>query len=169
LSAASADASPRRRSLVILLVVILATAGIVYLAATDSSEDAPVQPTLDGSRPQRTEASPAALARQQVRLGMTPAQVRAIEGEPMTANPAVWEFGPSWIAFECGEVSDWYSSPLHPLKVAATHAQRLAADARQSGTHCRQWLPARLAGHSGWFRIAGAHRAPRVRNGGVLA
>src|SRR3546814_13650073 len=49
-------------------------------------------------------------------LGMDTETVRAIQGEPMRINGGTWEYGPSWLRFEHGELVDWYSSPLHRLK-----------------------------------------------------
>ena len=50
-------------------------------------------------------------------LGMDGKQVRRIQGEPFNSHEQRWEYGPSWILFDCGKVVDWYSSPLHPLRV----------------------------------------------------
>ena len=61
-------------------------------------------------------------------LGMTKDQVRAIEGEPVASSESQWEYGPSWIGFKCGEVEDWYSSPMRPLRFA--HAHPTAVDLR---------------------------------------
>jgi hypothetical protein len=44
--------------------------------------------------------------------------VRAIEGEPTLIGGDRWEYGPSWIRLEDGKVTDWYSSPLRPLRTA---------------------------------------------------
>ncbi|BDU21873.1 hypothetical protein DYGSA30_33300 [Dyella sp. GSA-30] len=52
-------------------------------------------------------------------LGMSSENVRAIEGEPTLIRDDRWEYGPSWIRFENGEVVDWYSSPLQSLKTPA--------------------------------------------------
>lgn len=54
----------------------------------------------------------------QLQLGMEAAVVRAIEGKPVMENPERWDYGPSWIEFDHGRVSDWYSSRLRPLKVS---------------------------------------------------
>jgi hypothetical protein len=56
-----------------------------------------------------------------IALGATAQQVREIHGEPVSGWEQRWEYGPSWIAFRCGVVVDWYSSPLRPLKVASEH------------------------------------------------
>jgi hypothetical protein len=50
-------------------------------------------------------------------IGMEGNQVRKIQGEPFNSHEQRWEYGPSWILFDCGKVVDWYSSPLHPLQV----------------------------------------------------
>jgi hypothetical protein len=57
-----------------------------------------------------------------LRVGMESSRVVEIEGEPVTTTKDRWEYGPSWIAFHCGEVLDWYSSPLRPLKVDTMQA-----------------------------------------------
>jgi hypothetical protein len=36
-------------------------------------------------------------------------------GEPDSVHGNRWEYGPSWVRFEDGRVSDWYSSPLREL------------------------------------------------------
>ncbi|MET1162619.1 MAG: hypothetical protein ABWY48_08745, partial [Pseudoxanthomonas sp.] len=50
-------------------------------------------------------------------IGMEDQEVRRIQGEPFNSHEHRWEYGPSWILFDCGKVVDWYSSPLHPLRV----------------------------------------------------
>jgi hypothetical protein len=53
--------------------------------------------------------------------GTTAERVRELHGEPLSGWEQRWEYGPSWVAFRCGLVSDWYSSRLRPLKVATEH------------------------------------------------
>lgn len=48
-------------------------------------------------------------------LGMSPSDVRAIEGVPVSIHGDRWEYGPSWVLFEDGRVVDWYNSPLRSL------------------------------------------------------
>ncbi len=48
-------------------------------------------------------------------LGMSPSEVRAIEGLPVSIHGDRWEYGPSWVLFEDGRVIDWYNSPLRSL------------------------------------------------------
>lgn len=50
-------------------------------------------------------------------IGMDSSEVRRIQGQSFNSNEFRWEYGPSWILFNCGKVVDWYSSPLHPLQV----------------------------------------------------
>lgn len=57
-------------------------------------------------------------------LGMSPENVRAIEGEPMLIRDDRWEYGPSWIRFENAEVVDWYSSPLRSLRTSTGRPAR---------------------------------------------
>ena len=52
-----------------------------------------------------------------LRLGADRARVKRIQGMPLNANANRWDYGPSWIEFDCGRVIDWYSSPSRPLRV----------------------------------------------------
>lgn len=55
-------------------------------------------------------------------LGMDKPQVRVLQGAPIGYHSVRWDYGPSWIDFGCGDVvTDWYSSPLRPLKVDTAH------------------------------------------------
>ncbi|QOW18807.1 J domain-containing protein [Lysobacter ciconiae] len=59
--------------------------------------------------------------------GMDTASVILIQGKPLAVNGNRWDYGPSWLRFEDGQLVDWYNSPLHPLKVSGTapaHAAR---------------------------------------------
>jgi hypothetical protein len=47
--------------------------------------------------------------------GMSRDEVRTMLGDPVGENGDRWEYGPSWVRFEDGEVVDWYSSPLRSL------------------------------------------------------
>jgi hypothetical protein len=57
-----------------------------------------------------------------ITIGMASAQAREIQGEPLSGHDERWDYGPSWIALRCGKVTDWYSSPLRPLRVATPAA-----------------------------------------------
>lgn len=60
----------------------------------------------------------------QLSLGMSMDEVRGLEGEPTRRGEERWEYGASWVGFEKGAVTDWYSSPWQPLHVASAHAPR---------------------------------------------
>jgi len=83
-----------------------------------------------------------------VDLGMSVDEVLAIEGEPISKSRTLWEYGPSWIGFECDVVTDWYSSPMRPLKVATPHpVQRAAGSVRP---HCLRSGAAATADAGDW-------------------
>ena len=50
-------------------------------------------------------------------VGSTRAQVRAIQGPPVTESDTVWDYGPSRVFFEHDRVVRWEESPMHPLRV----------------------------------------------------
>jgi len=60
-------------------------------------------------------------------------QARRILGDPTAEHAARWEYGPSWVDFECGKVTGWYSAPARPLDVARDSAQ---ADGPRSPAAC---------------------------------
>lgn len=62
-------------------------------------------------------------------IGMEGPQVRRIQGDPFNSHQHRWEYGPSWILFDCGKVVDWYSSPLHPLHVRSASPAASAQNA----------------------------------------
>ena len=97
----------------VLLVVLLALAlyglSIQEPATTTSAAVEPADaPRQDLHRP---------AVEKLLAIGMDGQQVRGIQGEPFNSHEQRWEYGPSWILFDCGKVVDWYSSPLHPLRV----------------------------------------------------
>ncbi|MBS0558377.1 MAG: J domain-containing protein [Proteobacteria bacterium] len=65
-------------------------------------------------------------------LGMVSADVRQLQGAPVVESAEHWDYGPSWIQFSKGKVDDWYSSPLHPLKV---DSERPGANLAAGGLH----------------------------------
>lgn len=80
---------------------------------------------LEGPAPPSPLPEPAVVAEPQpapeaasgpLELGMDTETVRAIQGDPMRITDSIWEYGPSWLRFEHGELVDWHSSPLHRLK-----------------------------------------------------
>src|SRR3546814_18999640 len=69
--------------------------------------------------------------------------VVALLGHPVSRElgGTHWQYGSSWVRFECAQVVDWYSSPLHPLKASRSSPPGTAATSVAS---------------------AGAHRCPPV-------
>ena len=50
-------------------------------------------------------------------LGMDKHLARKLLGKPDEESAMRWDYGPSWVEFQCGKVIGWYSSPMHPLRV----------------------------------------------------
>lgn len=101
----------------LILVALLAT-GILFwgASAVTPSSDGGNDATSHDSDTAPTDAPAAPM----LTLGMSPENVRAIEGRPVEIRDDLWEYGPSWVRFDHGSVVDWYSSPLHSLKTAQT-------------------------------------------------
>jgi hypothetical protein len=117
------DGSTRMRSIALLLLALLVVALVWTLA---NSQPAPVPtPSTDTSAATEIPAA-ASSGKQQLWLGMDATAVRDIEGDPVTNSATHWEYGPSWIAFHCGHVSGWYSSPFWPLHVATAQREPAA-------------------------------------------
>jgi hypothetical protein len=119
----SAEGARKPRTVPRLFLAILALLLVgMWIAALSGSEESDATPmqnsaietTLPGAQGRHPSVH-------SVELGATAQQVREIHGEPISGWVQRWEYGPSWIAFHCGVVVDWYSSPLHPLKVASEH------------------------------------------------
>lgn len=110
-------APPTRRRY--LLIGALLAALLYWLGANRTSI-----PTLDPGAPDDSaSAAWQPRAQQQLELGMDVDQARRILGEPTTEHAARWEYGPSWVDFECGRVTGWYSAPARPLGAARDSAQ----------------------------------------------
>lgn len=110
-------APPTRRRY--LLIGALLAALLYWLGANRTSI-----PTLDpGSPGDSASAAWQPRAPQQLELGMDVDQTRRILGDPTTEHAARWEYGPSWVDFECGKVTGWYSAPARPLDVTRDSAQ----------------------------------------------
>lgn len=83
----------------------------------------PWQPPEIHAPAQQADAGPASLPETEalpdtLALGMDASTVLAIQGQPVRRSDEQWEYGPSWVRFERGRLSDWYSSPFYRLKTA---------------------------------------------------
>lgn len=109
----------RRRYLVLLALIAL----LLYWLGVQRNGP----PTLDPAGP-GDEVLPGLLTPQAPRLslGMDAAQARRILGDPDGEQAARWDYGPSWVEFQCGKVVGWYSSPRRPLRVDAQDAPAAA-------------------------------------------
>jgi hypothetical protein len=132
----AAPAAAKSHTSLALLGGLAGLALIAWLIAGSSIEDSPSEsesstPTEQAqpanAPPEETaigndDATAGAIpAPRHLRLGMRREDVVALEGEPLSMDGPQWDYGPSWIAFRCGRVADWYSSPLRPLRTASTH------------------------------------------------
>jgi len=111
--------APRRPNVKWLIPIALVAIGFLFWGASavtppsDGNADSSATHDNDGNLGD-TPAVPV------LTLGMSPENVRSIEGNPIDIRDDVWEYGPSWVRFDHGSVVDWYSSPLHSLKTAQT-------------------------------------------------
>ncbi|WP_198651529.1 DnaJ domain-containing protein [Dyella sp. C11] len=111
------------RLAVVLVILALGTLGWAWHAASLSSlatsDEGDVSAQAGtGSVSHEATADPVML-----HAGMSPDDVRAVEGEPLAVHGELWEYGPSWIRFDHDEVVEWHSSPLRPLHTEARSAR----------------------------------------------
>lgn len=127
-AARSAPVSTRRRQTG--LVVIAAAMGGLAVASwlwLDSAEDSGASRDDDGVM-MVAPVQAGADSDLMLKLGMLKDDVMSIEKEPIARGDDRWDYGPSWIAFERGKVSGWYSSPLRPLQRATVHPPQQAIE-----------------------------------------
>lgn len=110
-SPALSGSPPYWRYVLLVALLGLALYGLSFQEPATTVPDA-VEPTDAPSQDLQRPVSEKLLA-----IGMDGKQVRQVQGEPFNSHEQRWEYGPSWILFDCGKVVDWYSSPLHPLRV----------------------------------------------------
>lgn len=110
----------RGSSRIVLAIVVLVVIGLWLGANFAPAEDPDPVAGLPASR-SAEQSRPGPPAVSIIDLGVTAQQVRDIQGEPVSGWEQRWDYGPSWVAFRCGVVIDWYSSTLRPLKVATEH------------------------------------------------
>ena len=111
-----AAGAPRRRSRLPLLLVLAAVLVTAWLWANPALFESAAPERAPEQR--ASGVAPARLVARTFELGTPAPRVRALQGAPLGGRDDHWDYGPSWVQFRCGVVSDWYSSPLRPLKVA---------------------------------------------------
>ena len=111
---------PRRRGRLLMCGVILG-AGVLGVALFPSATPTPGEPLAASGAGRVAEAVAGA---EPLHAGMSMDEVRRVEGDPTRRGEQRWEYGASWVAFDGGVVSDWYSSPWSPLHVATTRMPR---------------------------------------------
>jgi hypothetical protein len=105
-------------ALVLLLVILVASQLMDSDATSDAGEG--TAPAAFAGAPTHGVERKAPLASLQV--GMLPGEVLALVGAPMETHDdgRHWLYGPSWVRVVCGQLTDWYSSPLKPLAGSRT-------------------------------------------------
>lgn len=119
---AFSEAPARRGRNRLGLSIVLAGIGIALLLAFWPFDE---RTTADQSSgfPMRQAPAPffeVPAQREGLRLGMPEQVVIDVVGAPVAREPDRWLYGPSWIRFKGGRVAEWYSSPLHPLRISQT-------------------------------------------------
>ncbi len=114
------DADSRMRWRAVIWLGLGAVLAALVLSANDDDRAAspalsavPI-PNVADTAAHRTADAPV------LKLGMTPAEVIAVAGQPFgrDATGQQWLYGASWVRVACGQLVDWYSSPSQPLDVA---------------------------------------------------
>lgn len=106
--------SPPARSKLLVALAMIGTGVLLWNIATMAL----LTDTTSTRTPANEDGAPSApTVKPLLSIGMSTDGVRAIEGEPLFIHGDRWEYGPSWISFDGDAVIDWYSSPLHPLRV----------------------------------------------------
>lgn len=105
----------QRYSRYFIVVALIAIAVLAFRAL--ESTDAPRVADASQAENTRTKTAVPGKLAHRISLGMKADEVRAIQGLPIGSHEVRWDYGPSWIDFQCGKVADWYSSPLRPLHV----------------------------------------------------
>jgi len=124
--AGAAAAHPKLPQVSIIIFAVTAALLVWWLLGGPGDDEyageASTTPTIPADASRIADISPAqSPAPHRLMLGMSPQDVRAIQGEPLSTGDEHWDYGPSWIAFKCGKVSDWYSSRLGPLRASTPH------------------------------------------------
>lgn len=103
------------------MFALLAPAIVLTVLGWDLLNRSNVVTTPASDSDAREEARPLGTVPQLPALsrGLSRDEVRSMLGDPLSVQGDRWEYGPSWVRFEDGQVVDWYSSPLHSLGATA--------------------------------------------------
>ena len=88
------------------------------MAATGMASEPAIRPIAPAPFAATPEATTETAQGAGLRKGMTARDVERDFGAPVIVDGSDWWYGASWIRFERGRVSAWYSSPLRPLRIA---------------------------------------------------
>lgn len=116
---AQVPAPLRNHHHLLLVLAVLVAGGMFWLWIDQSPTEMPFVRAPTTAMLHDNAAPGASMQGQTIELGSPAQRVRALLGEPVSGWEQRWEYGPSWIEFRCGQVSNWYSSALRPLKVAS--------------------------------------------------
>lgn len=105
----------RRRGKLAAWLVVVALGMLAWSAYEVASRAGAAYEDAPEAMTQPMEADSEAAQAPLLRTGMSPDDVRAIEGEPLVVHGELWEYGPSWVRFDHGAVVEWHSSPLRAL------------------------------------------------------
>lgn len=120
-------AVPRQHRWLLAGVCLLALV-LYWLGLGMESGDAPsLDPAGPGDRVAPGLFQPQAPS---LALGMDAMLARSVLGRPDAEAATRWDYGPSWVEFQCGKVVGWYSSPLRPLRVESDNARAIPAPAQ---------------------------------------
>lgn len=114
---ALAERHARRRPMIAVLSVMVVAVAIWMLLAPEPETMAIADYAAQPAARREARLSPAPPTRKGLQVGMPQRVVLEVIGAPVTREVDRWMYGPSWIRFEQGRVAEWYSSPLHPLRV----------------------------------------------------
>ena len=113
-------AAPRNGSWRFIAALLVATAAVWFLVSQIPDEPGlsdmiDVAPAIRSANVAPTRSSPSVDGLQ---FGMPKAYVIELAGAPTTDEGDRWTYGPSWVRFQKGILVEWYSSPLHSLKIS---------------------------------------------------
>ncbi|WP_165967310.1 J domain-containing protein [Luteimonas aestuarii] len=104
---------PRWLLLVLLLLLVVLVASLLMDDDATAGTDTSAAPRAIAALVPAVQRPPAGA----LQVGMLPGEILALVGAPPETvdDGRHWLYGPSWVRVVCGQLTDWYSSPLKPL------------------------------------------------------